>query len=142
MTATVTDRPLLLDLQAVIAWTVQAVPPKVHQLISSGALVYVSAISPWEFLLKRNRQSFGIDYLQLLTTIQSLQAGFLPIKRKHLDRLESQPFVKDRKGKDHKDPFDRLLVAQALEEDFVLVGDDHMFQIYKKELSLKVLWGT
>jgi PIN domain nuclease of toxin-antitoxin system len=48
--------------------------------------------------------------------------------------------VKDQKGKAHNDPFDRLLIAQALKEDFVLVGADQMFPIYQEELPLKLLW--
>jgi len=51
-----------------------------------------------------------------------------------------RPIVKDDHGKEHNDPFDRLLVAQALEEDFVLVGADQMFPIYQKDLALKLLW--
>jgi PIN domain nuclease of toxin-antitoxin system len=133
-------RPLLFDLQAIVAWAHGEVPSKVIHRVREGHVVHVSSVSPWEFLLKKNRQSFGIDYHQLLQTIKLLRAQLLPLKEEHLDRLQTLTVVKDQKGKAHNDPFDRLLIAQALQEDFVLVGTDHMFSIYQEELPLKLLW--
>lgn len=94
-------------------------------------------MSPWEFLLKQNRQSFGIDYDQLLQTIRLLRAELLPIKQTHLDRLRSLPVIAK-----HTDPFDRLLIAQALHEDMILVGNDRKFPAYQEAFSLKLLWDA
>lgn len=69
-----------------------------------------------------------------------MDAQILPIKNEHLKRLRLLPIIRDEKGKEHNDPFDRLLVAQALEEDFVLVGADQLFPIYRKEFAVKLLW--
>jgi PIN domain nuclease of toxin-antitoxin system len=49
----------------------------------------------------------------------------LPIKRTHLDRLRSLPVIAK-----HTDPFDRLLIAQALHEYMILVGNDRKFPAY------------
>jgi PIN domain nuclease of toxin-antitoxin system len=38
---------------------------------------------------------------------------------------------------DHRDPFDRLLIAQAISEDLTMVSADTRFEKYKK---LRVLW--
>ena len=38
---------------------------------------------------------------------------------------------------DHRDPFDRILVAQALAENLTIVGADTRFELYR---GLKVLW--
>jgi PIN domain nuclease of toxin-antitoxin system len=108
--------------------------------VREGNVVHVSSVSPWEFLLKKNRQSFGIDYGQLLHAIKLLRAQWLPMKESHLDGLQGLTAARDKNGRGHNDPFDRLLVAQALEEDLVLVGADHMFPIYRKEFALKLLW--
>jgi len=136
------SRPLLFDLQAIVSWAHAQVPDEIVHRVRGGYAVHVSSVSPWEFLLKRNRQSFGVDYEQLLQTIKLLRAQLLPIKEEHLDYLQTLTVVKDKNGKEHKDPFDRLLVAQALREDFVLVGADRIFPIYQKELPLKLLWGV
>jgi PIN domain nuclease of toxin-antitoxin system len=134
------SRPLLFDLQAIVGWAHGQVPEAVIHYVHEGCVVNVSSVSPWEFLLKRNRQSFGIDFEQLSQTIKRLRAQLLPIKAEHLDRLQTLAFVNDHNGREHNDPFDRLLVAQALKEDLVLVGSDRMFPVYQTTLGLKLLW--
>jgi PIN domain nuclease of toxin-antitoxin system len=93
-------------------------------------------VSAREFLLKHNRQSFGIDYDQLLQTVRLLRADLLPIREAHLNTLQSMPIIAK-----HNDPFDRLLIAQALREDFILVGNDQEFAAYQDAVSLKLLWA-
>jgi len=127
---------LLFDLQAQVFWAHRLVPPVVIQRVREGSSVYVSIISPWEFLLKRNRHSFGIDYDQLQKTIKLLNAELLPIRETHLNTLKSMPVIDK-----HSDPFDRLLIAQALHEDFILVGNDQKFPAYQTALALKHLWA-
>jgi PIN domain nuclease of toxin-antitoxin system len=53
----------------------------------------------------------------------------LPIDFKHTARVATLPFH-------HRDPFDRLLVAQALEEDLAVVTGDPVFGRY----GLKRVW--
>jgi len=121
-------------------WADEKVPAAVIQSVLAGGRVYVSPISLWEFVLKEKRHPFDIDFFELMGTVELLEGQILPIKNEHLRRLRLLPIVRDDHGKEHNDPFDRLLVAQALEEDFVLVGADRMFPIYQKEFSLKLLW--
>lgn len=132
--------PLLFDLQALLFWAGDRVPAAVTQAVLTGAKVHVSSISLWEFVLKQNRYSFDIDFFELMGTVDHLDAQILPIKKEHLMRLRLMPIIEGNNGKDHNDPFDRLLVAQAIEEDFVLVGADKMFPIYRAELGVKLLW--
>ncbi len=99
--------------------------------MNEGCRVYVSVISPWEFLLKGNKYGFGIDYPQFLNTVSALQAEFLPIELSHLQTLHALPFREQ-----HRDPFDRLIISQAMHERLTLVGGDTEFPAY----PLKVLW--
>jgi PIN domain nuclease of toxin-antitoxin system len=130
------QRPLLFDLQALLSWAGADVPAAVVRRVKEGYMVYVSIVSAWEFILKEQRYKFNIEYGQLLETIERLQGELLPIKQSHLDKLKGMPVIER-----HHDPFDRLLVAQALEEDFILVGGDEMFARYSKAFALKVLWN-
>ncbi len=132
--------PLLFDLQALLFWADGTAPAHVTQCVLAGRKIYVSPISLWEFVLKEKRHPFDIDFAELIRTIELLEGQMLPIKTEHLNRVRLLPVVKDKSGKEHNDPFDRLLVAQALEEDLILVGADHMFPIYQKEFALKLLW--
>ncbi len=134
------QRPLLFDLQALLYWAIGTVPPAVFSGVQAGTKIYVSPISLWEFILKEQRHPFDLDFAQLIRTVELIDGQILPIKNEHLKRLRLLTILKDDKGREHNDPFDRLLVAQALEEDFVLVGADRMFPSYQKKFGLKLLW--
>lgn len=91
--------------------------------------VAVSAVSLWEMTIK-----IAIGKLELmddLATIENtlLRQGILilPIQTVHLQRLLSLPFH-------HRDPFDRLIIAQALAEEMTLVSDDTAFSTYPVSL--------
>ena len=82
----------------------------------------VSAVSVWEISIKRasGKLAFRHDILQVLT-----RTGFdsIDITPRHADRAGSLPLH-------HADPFDRLLVAQAEIEGFVLVTQDRQLLPY------------
>jgi len=42
--------------------------------------------------------------------------------------------------KEHKDPFDRLIVWQAIREDLVLISKDDKMDPYRRDFGLKTLW--
>ncbi len=52
-----------------------------------------------------------------------LGAAILPISLKHIDRLGRLPLF-------HRDPFDRLIIAQALEDDLTVMTRDRAFTAY------------
>ena len=82
--------------------------------------IYVSAISVWELTIKYRLGKLPEAEALLGSYYDSLQRyGFteLPFTSVHA--------LRDRElGSDHKDPFDRALVAQALSEQFVLLSKD------------------
>lgn len=90
--------------------------------IDAAREVYVSAVTGWELSIK---QANGA--LQLSTTVSSIveSLGFLelPITMRHGEAVRSLPFV-------HRDPFDRLLVAQAIVERLTLVTSDNRLVWY------------
>ena len=55
--------------------------------------------------------------------------NLLEIKINHLDRVRELPFH-------HRDPFDRLIIAQAMEENLTLLSKDERFPAY----DVQVLW--
>lgn len=88
--------------------------------------MYVSAASAWEVATKvRIGKLVGADSLAQDFAPQIEHAGFLPlpISVEHAQRAGSLPGS-------HKDPFDRMLVAQAQAENLILVSNEEIFDPY------------
>ena len=124
----------LLDTHAIL-WYVDAaqeLPLALRDLMDESACFY-SVASLWEIAIKQslgrlNRNITVSEYDNLCR-----QAGFrrLHIQPSHLERIKSLPDI-------HRDPFDRLLVAQAQEEQLVLITHDRMIPQYPVE----TIWRT
>lgn len=97
-------------------------PPKARRIIRD-ADVYVSAASIWEISIKAALGKLRADPHEVFGALEP--AGFLslPIAGAHAVRVASLPPI-------HRDPFDRLLIAQALEEPMRLLTDDAVLGAY------------
>ncbi len=113
---------LLVDTHLLL-WSVAAskkLPPTAREMLTDPANdVFYSAVSVWEIAVKSGlgRDDFQVDMPSLLQAF--VTAGFveLAITSTHAARVTSLPDL-------HKDPFDRLLVAQALSEPALLLTND------------------
>lgn len=88
--------------------------------------VYVSVVSAWEIAIKQRTGKLTLDRPLSLLWPESIAANHfdvLDISAEHVLALESLPLH-------HRDPFDRLLIAQALVEDLALVSVDSAFTQY------------
>jgi PIN domain nuclease of toxin-antitoxin system len=121
---------VLLDANAFLRFAANTLPRPTERLLTKSTTEKViSIVTAWEIVLK---PKLGRTAANVEEGIKKMGAALLPIKFSHLDKLENLPFRDD-----HKDPFDRILIAQALAEDLYLVTSDARFSSYK---SLKVLW--
>ncbi len=84
-----------------------------------------SAASLWEIAIKRGlgREDFRVDVRLLRRGLLDNGYGELPVVSKHAVALDGLPPI-------HKDPFDRLLVAQALVEGVTLLTSDERVAQY------------
>ncbi len=120
---------LLLDTHSFL-W-VQTQPARLSRLVrsfieSSEHEVYLSAVSCWEIAIKAKLGKLRIpDELARAVESAAVQAGFscLSVSFRHAQAAGQLPLL-------HRDPFDRMLIAQALEEDLVLVSNETMFDSY------------
>lgn len=96
-----------------------------RRLRSRETSVAFSLVTIWEVAIKTSlgRPGFEVDPSRLHAGL--LAAGFaeLPVRPQHLFRVAALPWV-------HRDPFDRLLVAQAIEERLVLLTADVVLRHY------------
>lgn len=122
---------LLLDTHAVL-WSVGDVDrlsPTAREAIADGATsVYVSATSIWEIAIKRQTGKLRAPD-ELTTSIFEASFDELPISVAHAERAGALPLH-------HRDPFDRMIVAQAESEGLTVVTCDAQIAAY----GVPVLW--
>ena len=88
--------------------------------------LFASMVSLWELSLKvaKGKLELPGDSVQVLfDQIERTRMTLLPISQRHIIRSEKLP-------PHHGDPFERLLVAQAIEEDLVLLSADTKMPLY------------
>jgi PIN domain nuclease of toxin-antitoxin system len=99
---------------------------KVRKLIDSRKNpLFVSVASLWEIVVKAQRGLLPIEDPPrwLDAGLVSIEAAVLPIKPAHVYGLSQLPMI-------HKDPFDRLLLAQAASEGWGLISSDATLRQY------------
>lgn len=104
----------------------------VDAMKDKSAELFYSPISLWEIglLLSRNRIELDRSLRDFETALQEkLSAQPLKVETEHYERLIEMEFH-------HKDPFDRLLIAQAEIEQLTLISRDEVFDLY----DAKRLW--
>ena len=90
----------------------------------------LSAASLWEIAIKISvgKLSLEGEFQTFLTEqIELNEIALLAIDIKHLQVLSTLPFH-------HRDPFDRLIIAQSIAEDIQLVSVDKVFGLYDATL--------
>jgi PIN domain nuclease of toxin-antitoxin system len=85
--------------------------------------VYVSAASIWEINIKAALGKLKADAAEVLAAVQPAGLSLLPITGEHAARVARLPTH-------HKDPFDRILIAQALTEPMILLTNDKALERY------------
>ena len=124
---------LLLDTHIFIWWEIalkNLSARKIQMLQDKSNTLFISLASVWEMQLKIQNGKFSfpkplpeiIEGQQLINDLQ-----ILAITAEHIYELENLPFH-------HKDPFDRLLIAQAMVENYTIVTDDSNFSAYSVNL--------
>jgi PIN domain nuclease of toxin-antitoxin system len=90
---------------------------------------FVSIATAWELAIKMSlgRLELSGRFDEIIPSqIDNNAMTMLPISVDHLTRLTTLPLH-------HRDPFDRMLIAQALEDRLVMVGADVAFDAYAVE---------
>ena len=120
---------LLLDTHALLWWLAgdQALSEVARQAIADyDNEVFVSAASAWEIATK-----YRLGKLPAAALIASNIAGFvasqgfieLPVNIRDGQIAGGLPAI-------HKDPFDRMLIAQAISEDMAIISNESLFNAY------------
>lgn len=93
--------------------------------------ISVSIVSLWEIAIKSSIGKLKVksSISKIVETCEKEQLEILPIKPFHLDEIGKLPSI-------HGDPFDRLIISQAITENLVIITKDGIMPQY----DVNVLW--
>jgi PIN domain nuclease of toxin-antitoxin system len=116
---------LLLDTQIVIwaTFEIRKLPAAARQQIANASAIYISAVSLWEIGMKVSAGKLKLSMNDLEAKLVAANAVPLALTWTHAVRsCDVAPF--------HRDPFDRLLLAQAVTEPLHLLTADESLKSY------------
>ena len=106
-------------------------PERTKDIICSNVDVSISIVALWEIAIKKS-----IGKLSIPESVSDLERAcvkndicILPIKTNYLERIGTLPLI-------HGDPFDRLIMATAIEENLIVITCDEKIQQY----SIHTFW--
>jgi len=123
---------LLLDTHILLWWLNddEKLPEKAHQLIShADNAIYVSHISLWEIQIKVMTGKLHADLKAIIEQLPVNDFLELSSHADHVIALSQLPSY-------HQDPFDRMLIAQAISEPLHLLTHDKDVSLYSESIIL------
>lgn len=105
---------------------------KATDVIESDYTLWVSYVSIWEMAIKVQRGRLELHApldVFIDDVVSKNEYNLLEIRTNHLYPIASLPYH-------HKDPFDRLIIAQGMMEQMTIITEDPAFQSYE----VRTLW--
>ncbi|MBR1657336.1 MAG: type II toxin-antitoxin system VapC family toxin [Synergistaceae bacterium] len=124
----------LMDTCAFI-WYIETgsrLPKAVREIINNSENIYLSQATLWEIAIKQTIGKIDITMtsFELEDRCGKEKITILPLKCEYFERIKSLPLI-------HRDPFDRIIIATALEERLTLLTNDSNIIKYD---GVKTLW--
>lgn len=127
---------LLLDTHALL-WLLSdddALPSSLKEEILFADRVYVSIASFWEIAIKKSlgKLDLSIDHTieEIMDASEANDIVTLPLKKRHFSELMKLEYL-------HRDPFDRIIIAQSIAEGLTLISKDTAVRQY----AIDVRWA-
>ncbi len=97
--------------------------------------IFISIASLWEISIKTATGKLEIrgDYENVIDDVTGNDMEILPINFAHTVAQNKLLFH-------HRDPFDRIIITQALVENLNLISKDEIFDLYLSDKSIKRIW--
>lgn len=99
-----------------------------EELESIDNEILLSSVSLWEICLKKSIGKLSLDD-SWSSVLSRMPFTPLPVTFRHALKIEALPWL-------HRDPFDRILIAQAIHENAVLVTKDRVLTKYDANILL------
>ncbi|HMM79495.1 MAG TPA: type II toxin-antitoxin system VapC family toxin [Pyrinomonadaceae bacterium] len=131
MTGSTSANRYLLDTNAFLFFinADRALSAASKELLESAATLLISTASLWEIAIKSSlgKLTLPSSFSEFIPSqLDENEIDILPITLLHIKELSRLPFH-------HKDPFDRLVIAQSISEKLPVVSSDSAFDLYEIE---------
>ena len=105
---------------------------KAREVIDAGEGLFLSQTTLWEIAVKKTIKKLDLEEStqELVDICRESGITVLPIENRYFDTIQKLPYI-------HGDPFDRLIMATAVENDLILLTDDDKIKLYPE---VKCLW--
>jgi len=122
---------VLLDTHLFIWWLKNdpQLSKKARSYIRDSDIVYISSVSIWELAIKIKLKKLNANIKTLIDAIKSEGFIELPLMAKQTSILMTLPDI-------HRDPFDRMLIAQAISEPLRLLTSDEALKKYSELVEI------
>lgn len=109
----------------------QQLSKKARQVIEEPSVNFISIASLWEIAIKTSigKLELKFSFSELLLHIELNNFQIFPITFEDTLRISNMPLH-------HRDPFDRLIIAQCVNNNLSLISKD----IFLKQYSIPVIW--
>ncbi len=103
----------------------------VSDILAGSEAVYISKATLWEIAIKKTTGKLNLRHntFELEQICIDEDINILPLKLRYFERIQNMPLI-------HRDPFDRIIIASAIEEGYTLLTNDS--EIIKYEV--KTIW--
>jgi len=93
---------------------------------NAGNIIFVSKVSLWEIVIKKslNKLSLNLTVTGLIEFLRNHDFNLIEIEDSHLTTLLHLPFH-------HRDPFDRMIISQAISNNLTVITNDGQFLNYQ-----------
>ena len=118
-------KKFLLDTNVLLwyFWGSERLNPIKELIISENTDVYFSTVSLWEIIIKKRTGKLNINIEELRFFIKKYSFYELPVTGDYMDAYLELPYL-------HKDPFDHMLLAQAITSPMRLITGDAILAEY------------
>ena len=117
-------------------WYIQESPKlssSARELVNNSYNIYLSYVTLWEIAIKQSvgkLDTITMTVFELAEVCRENGIILIPIQLAHLERIKKLPLI-------HRDPFDRIIMATAIEENCTLITNDS--EIIKYD-GIKTFW--
>jgi len=106
-------------------------------IVDKNNEICVSTVSFWEISLKTRIKKYSFENINIKDFpkyIKEMDFTVINLKEKETITFHELPLKEN-----HKDPFDRMLIWQAITKDMIMISKDRLFEQYKED-GLKIIW--